>query len=110
MKTLCFDLDGTLCTNTWGKYEEALPKQRAINKVNDLHKKGYKIIIYTSRYMGRCDSDVSAVYKIGYNFTKSQLDQWCVRYDKLILGKPSYDVIIDDKCFNFDESWIEELE
>ncbi|MDC1054077.1 phosphoheptose isomerase [Alphaproteobacteria bacterium] len=110
MKTLCFDLDGTLCSNTWGKYEEALPNHKAINKVNELHKKGYKIIIYTSRYMGRCNSDVNAVYKIGYKFTKYQLDKWFVNYDKLILGKPSYDVIVDDKSFKYDENWIDELE
>ena len=25
MKTICFDLDGVLCTNTWGNYDEAIP-------------------------------------------------------------------------------------
>ena len=44
MKTICFDLDGVLCSNTWGSYEKAIPVQKAVDKVNDLYAKGYKII------------------------------------------------------------------
>jgi len=25
MTRYCFDIDGTICNNTWGKYEEAVP-------------------------------------------------------------------------------------
>ena len=25
MKRYCFDIDGTICTNTWGEYEDAEP-------------------------------------------------------------------------------------
>ena len=37
MKTICFDLDGVICTNTWGKYEDAKPIISSINKVNELY-------------------------------------------------------------------------
>ena len=35
--TYCFDLDGTLCTNTEGGYENAAPCPRAIEVVNRLY-------------------------------------------------------------------------
>ena len=48
-KTYCFDLDGTLCTNTEGDYENALPYTERISIVNDLYEKGNTIIIETAR-------------------------------------------------------------
>ena len=105
LKVYCFDLDGTLCTNTWGKYENAIPNKKAIKKLNELFEIGHTIIIYTSRYMGRFNSNVEMVYSFGYDFTKKQLDDWGVKYHELKMGKPSYDVIIDDKSFNYNNSW-----
>ena len=35
--------------------------------------------------------------KRGYKFTKKQLAKWNLKYSKLIFGKPSYDLYIDDK-------------
>ena len=46
----CFDLDGTLCTNTNGKYELAKPFIERIEIVNELHKNGNKIIINKQNY------------------------------------------------------------
>jgi len=34
---------------------------------------------------------------------QKQLKKWDVHYDELILGKPSYDFFIDDKCFNISD-------
>ena len=81
MKTICFDLDGVLCTNTWGEYEKAQPIKEAINKVNNLYLNGYKIIIFTARYMGRNNEDIDKVYNIGYAKTKKQIDSWGINYD-----------------------------
>lgn len=107
MKTFCFDLDGVLCTNTWGEYDKANPISLAINKVNLLYDKGHKIIIFTARYMGISDEDINTAYTKGYDLTKSQIDSWGIKYHKLILGKPSYDVIIDDKHYNYSDSWLD---
>jgi len=109
MKTICFDLDGVICNNTWGEYEKAIPNKEVIKKINDLFERDYKIIIFTSRYMGRYNSNVKKVYEIGYDFTKKQIEKWGLKYHQLILGKPSYDLIIDDKSINYDESWIDEI-
>ena len=45
-KKICFDLDGTLCTNTWGKYKEAQPIEEAIKKVNELYDDNFEIVIW----------------------------------------------------------------
>ena len=37
--------------------------------------------------------------KQGYKYTHQQLSKWKVKFDKLILGKPSYDLIIDTTIF-----------
>ena len=37
--------------------------------------------------------------------TKKQLTDWGIRYDKLLMGKPSYDLYIDDKSVNVDKHW-----
>ena len=40
--TYCFDLDNTLCTQTNGKYEEAIPFVDRIARVNGLFEDGHK--------------------------------------------------------------------
>lgn len=107
-KTICFDLDGVIGTNTWGKYKSAKPIKKNIKYINSLHK-NFKIIIFTSRFMGRNKDNVKKAEKEGYKFTLNQLAKWNVKFDKLILGKPSYDVIVDDKALFFKKNWINHL-
>ena len=45
----CFDIDGTICNNTHGKYKEAKPFLDVIKKVNTLYDAGNKIIFFTAR-------------------------------------------------------------
>ena len=35
----------------------------------------------------------------------NQLIEWGLKFHKLLLGKPSYDLFIDDKSINFDDKW-----
>tara|TARA_B100001175_G_C19179112_1_gene481234 strand:+ start:105 stop:431 length:327 start_codon:yes stop_codon:yes gene_type:complete len=102
---LCFDLDGTLCTNTYGDYENAEPIISAIKKVNKLYDEGHYIMIFTARYMGKFQGDVKKVYDFGYETTKKQLEKWNIQYHELLLGKPEFDIVIDDKNHNFDNDW-----
>lgn len=48
--------------------------------------------------MNRFDGDVKMVNDIFYDFTDRQLRLWGCKFHQLILGKPSYDVIVDDKA------------
>ena len=75
----CFDLDGTLCTNTNGDYYNAKPFIDRINKLNDLYNLNNKIIINTARG--------SSTGIDWYDFTKNQLQSWGIKYHQLFVGK-----------------------
>ena len=92
-----FDIDGTICTNTGGDYESAKPIENRIKKVNELHDNGNTIVFFTARGMGRSGNNVHFAYSEFFSLTEKQLKSWNVKYDQLILGKPSGDIYIDDK-------------
>lgn len=88
----CFDIDGTICTNTDGDYESALPLLERITIVNNLYREKNEIILFTSR-----GSTTSLDWT---ELTKKQLDDWGVKYHKLIFGKPEADIFVDDKAIS----------
>lgn len=105
MKKFCFDLDGIICSTKNNNYKRSKPKKNVIKVINKLSEKNY-IMIYTSRFMGRNKDNVNLAKKMGYKFTLNQLNKWGLKFDKLLLGKPSYDIFIDDKSFNFQKNWL----
>ena len=109
MAKICFDLDGVICNNTYGDYENAFPFENSIKKINQLYNEGNYIIIFTARFMGRSNNDIDKAYDLGFELTKKQLAEWQVKYHELILGKPEFDILVDDKSFNYSESWINEI-
>ena len=92
-----FDIDGTICTLSDGKYENSQPIHTRINEINNLYDKGHYIIFYTARGMGRYNNNLYLAHENFYDFTFNQLNNWGVKFHKLILGKPSGDIYIDDK-------------
>lgn len=98
--TYVFDIDGTICNNTYGKYETAEPNNERIEFINKLYDEGNKIIFFTARGMKTLNGDIGEVYKKYYDFTEMQLKKWKVKYHQLRLGKPSGDLYIDDKGAN----------
>lgn len=99
MKTYCFDLDGTLCTQE-KDYKNAVPFPKAIEEVNRLYSAGNNIIIFTAR---------GASSGIDWTeVTKDQLSRWGIKHHELIMNKkPSFDIVIDDKAIRADE-WLEQ--
>lgn len=98
----CTDLDGVVCSNTYGEYEKAEPNEAMIHFLQQLHDNGHYIIVYTARGMGKYNGNIKKVYKKYYKFTKKQLKRWGVKFDELVLGKPEYDLCVDDKGYRFD--------
>jgi mannose-6-phosphate isomerase-like protein (cupin superfamily) len=91
------DLDNTLCYTQSNDYKNSKPNVERINYLRDLKDSGHHITIWTARgsSSGLDHSEL----------TKTQLAEWNVPYDELVLGKPSYDCCIDDKSFNVDDYW-----
>ena len=91
------DLDNTLCFTEKSDYENSVPILERIRYVNELKKQGNHITIWTARG-GRTGIDHREL-------TLKQLKEWNVEYDDLLMGKPDYDIYIDDKSFNVDIKW-----
>ena len=91
-KIYVFDIDGTICTNTDGDYENAKPFSDVIDTINKLYVNN-KIIMMTARgYVTGLDWT---------EFTKKQLANWGVNYHELIMNKKPYaEVYVDDKAIN----------
>ena len=102
--TYVFDIDGTICHSIDGDYDNATPIQDRIDKINYLHEQGNKIIFQTARGMGRSKNSTAYAHTAFYEFTKNQLRKWGLDYHKLVMGKPSYDLFIDDRAIN-NEDW-----
>jgi len=83
------DIDGTICTITGGIYTDAKPMMKRIRKINKLYAKGNTIIYWTARG--------TATQIDWLELTKNQLDRWGCKYHELRMGKPEYDLWIDDK-------------
>lgn len=106
LKTICFDIDNVICqTNSKKDYFNSKPIKQNIKLINKIHSKGYRVILYTARYMGRCNGNLSKVKKKIKPFTLRQLKQWGVNYHKIYFGKPSFDLFIDDKSLFFTKTW-----
>ena len=104
-KILCFDLDGVICKTVGNDYKNSIPIKKNISTINTLYKKKFYIKVYTSRFMGRSNGDAQLAHKKGYNLTINQLKKWKLNFNELIMGKPSYDLIIDDKFLDFNPNW-----
>ena len=107
MKTIAFDLDDVIC---WhhpdydevgvDKYYHCEPIESGVELVNEYYDKGYRIIIYTARGMGIYNGNVNLVYENLYDLTYSHLIEWKVKFHRLVMGKLSYDLLIDDKAIS----------
>ena len=88
------DIDNTICDTKGTDYEGSAPLYERIKSINELHEDGHTIVYWTARGT-----------KTGvnwYKLTKSQLDRWNCKYHELRMGKPAYDLFIDDRNINSD--------
>jgi hypothetical protein len=100
-KTIAFDLDGTLCSLSNSQYELAQPYVDRIRHVNGLRQQGHKIIIFTARGI-TSNRDLRS-------FTLEQLEKWGLEFDELIMSKPHFDLLIDDKALSEKEYFRDDL-
>ena len=84
------DIDGVITKESGGwtpdYYSSCRPNFETIKLMKALHKKGYKIVIYTSRL----SNEVKVV-------TVEWLKKYDVPYDAIHFDKPLYDFYVDDR-------------
>lgn len=91
------DIDETICYYEGERdYSKALPIKKNIERVNKLYDEGHEITYWTAR---------GTVTKINWmKTTLDQLERWGAKYNCVKMGKPAYDLFIDDKAINnFDQ-------
>jgi len=87
------DIDETICITPEDRdYSKARPIKENIKKANKLYDEGHVITYWTARGT-KSGVDWTEV-------TKEQLKKWGVKHHELKLGKPYYDLFIDDKSIN----------
>lgn len=92
------DIDNTICYyeqefDGVGKdYSLALPYKERIEKINKLYDEGHKIVYWTAR------GTVTKLF--WFEITHEQLKKWGCKFHELKMGKPAYDLFIDDKNIN----------
>lgn len=92
VKNIWIDIDDTICyyDSNIVDYEKAIPNYGKISIVNKLYDNGHQITMWTGR------GTVTGIN--WYIPTKNQLDRWGVKYHYLKMGKPNYDIFVDDKA------------
>ncbi len=95
-KDIFFDIDGVITIETEGysnaEYLARTPNNNTISLINVLYERGeHKITLYTARHLE--DREV----------TEQWLSENEVKYHELILDKPHYDILIDDRAFRFND-------
>jgi len=89
---IIIDIDETICRSPDKDYANAVPIQENIDKANKLYDEGHTIIYWTARGSG---SGLDWT-----ELTKQQIKEWGAKCHEVKLGKPSYDLFIDDKALN----------
>jgi hypothetical protein len=100
------DIDDTICFYDTSKnkldYSNAKPYKQRIQKINELYyNKNNTIIYWTAR---GTQTGIN-----WFNTTYKQLEKWGCKFHELRMGKPVYDLFIDDKNFNSDKFFMDVL-
>lgn len=91
------DIDNTIFLTNEMKYSNSKPHVDNIEKVNRLYDDGHTIVLWTAR--GTLSK--SSFFQL----TCNQLLTFGVKYHELRMGKPAYDILIDDKAINSLWDW-----
>lgn len=90
------DIDQTICLTPFmdGKhhYELSVPFRHRIEEINKLYDQGHTIKYWTARGSG---SGIDWI-----ELTTKQLNDWDCKFHEIRVGKPSYDIWIDDKAIS----------
>ena len=98
--TYVFDLDGTICTDRGGNYEEVDPQPGVIKALRYLYSAGHTIVVDTARGSQGGQRRRRRLRKL----TTQQLAEWDVPYHQLRVGvKIGADCYVDDRAVTPDD-------
>jgi len=100
--TFVVDVDDTISVTENRDFNNSKPISSVISKINSLHERGWKIILYTARGGKSCSSVEEADEKYR-DITEKWLQKNGAQYDRLLFGKPNADYYLDDKAITIAE-------
>lgn len=92
-RTLCVDLDHTLCVSTPAAYDTATPIAGAAEALDRLRASGWLIVIFTARHFLHWRTTVEWLRRYGF------------RYDQIVFGKPPARFYVDDRAIPYEGDW-----
>lgn len=106
--TFVLDIDGTICPikNINEKYEDLVPFPDVVERIQEYHERGTKIILYTSRNMKTYQGNIGLINANTAKILLNWLDKWNIPYDEIIYGKPwpgKFGFYVDDRAVRPDE-------
>jgi len=100
--TIVIDIDDTICFTENRDFDNSTPYQQVIDKINELYKEGWNIILFTARGAKSCKTLEEKELKYR-DITERWLKKHNVNYHSLMFGKPNADYYVDDKNMSIDE-------
>lgn len=94
-KTIIVDIDKTILDSPGSDYSIATPILGRIEKINKLYDEGNRVIYWTARG--------ATTGTNWFQLTYDQLIRAGAKFTELRMGKPSYDLWIDDKAVNSED-------
>lgn len=92
------DIDNTICETTGMDYENSIPIKTKIAEINSMYDTNNCNITYWSARGMKSGIDYLPL-------TTKQFKEWGVKYHKISLTKPPFDLFIDDKAINAKWGW-----
>lgn len=88
--TIAVDMDGVLCSEE-KTFDRALakPKPGARERLHAWKRAGHTVIVFTARSWSE------------FRMTEAWLKRHKMPYSSLVMGKPAYDVFVDDRALRF---------
>jgi capsule biosynthesis phosphatase len=101
--TIVVDVDDTISTHINRDYENAVPHEDMITKLNKMYDMNYRIVYFTARGQISCKGDIDLINETKRPVLERWLEKHSVKYDELQFGKPLGLWYVDDKALRPDE-------
>ena len=101
-KTIVIDIDDTISFTYNRDFDNSVPNQPVIDRINELYDDGWNIILFTARGGKSCKTleEKESKYR---ELTERWLVKHNVKYHTLMFGKPNADYYVDDKNISIEE-------
>lgn len=98
---IVIDLDNTISKTFNGNYKEAVPVNSVVDMLREYKKRGYEIIIYSSRNMRTYQGNIGKINIYTLPIVLDFIKKYDIPCDQVIMGKPwcGFDgFYVDDKA------------